>query len=95
MKGYGGLRFDKDGTIVTGPMTIPCGGPFVTFPEIYVQMLHHQLRESDRDITIVRGWRGDLRDRLDHLANDDRGIGRIVEENLVQRPTLVHGDFGQ
>lgn len=41
VKGYGGLRFDKEGKIIIGPTTIPCGGPFETFLEMYAQMLRH------------------------------------------------------
>jgi len=36
-----------------------------------------------------------LRDRLNRLATVEDGITKIVKENSVQRPTLVHGDFGQ
>ena len=107
VKGYGGLRFDEAARIITGPTTIPCGGPFMTYPEMYAQMLQHQLGEADRNTELVRGWRtkdrntgstadhNDLRDRLDTLATAKDGIARIVEENSVQRPTLVHGDFGE
>ncbi|EHL03113.1 hypothetical protein M7I_0805 [Glarea lozoyensis 74030] len=34
VKGYGGLTFNDSGEIVTGPTTIPCGGPFTEFHEI-------------------------------------------------------------
>ncbi|KAK6209010.1 hypothetical protein LQW54_006758 [Pestalotiopsis sp. IQ-011] len=100
VKGYGGLRFDEAGDIVTGPTALPCGGPFETYPEMHAQMLRFQLEEADRNENIVRGWRGGdlernsvgLRDRLDKLASTD-GIAKIVAQNSVDRPTLVHGDF--
>lgn len=100
VKGYGGLRFDEAGNIVTGPTAIPCGGPFETYPEMHAQMLRFQLEEADRNENIVRGWRGvdlepnslNLRDRLDKLAASV-GIAKIAAENSVNRPTLVHGDF--
>ncbi|KAK9426447.1 putative Aminoglycoside phosphotransferase domain-containing protein [Seiridium unicorne] len=95
IQGYGGLRFNETGQIVTGPTTIPYGGPFKTLQEMYTQALKNQLQEADRN-HIVRGWReaeGNLRERLDRLARDQGGIAKIVEENSVQRPTLVHGDF--
>lgn len=102
VKGYGGLRFDEAGNIVTGPTAIPCGGPFETYPEMHAQMLRFQLEEADRNENIVRGWRGvdlepnslNLRDRLDKLAASV-GIAKIAAENSVNRPTLVHGDFGE
>jgi hypothetical protein len=102
VKGYGGLRFNEAGDIVIGPTSIPCGGPFETYPEMHAQMLRHQLQEADANEDIVHGWRGagvqpdgtDLRGRLDKLAAEN-GIAKIADQNCVQRPTLVHGDFGE
>lgn len=102
VKGYGGLRFDEAGNIVTGPTSIPCGGPFETYPEMHAQMLRFQLREADRSENIVRGWREansepnslSLRDRLDNFAASNE-IAKIARENSISRPTLVHGDFGE
>lgn len=37
--GYGGFKFDSAGSIVTGPTTLPCGGPFRSVPEMHKQML--------------------------------------------------------
>ncbi|KAG9228693.1 kinase-like domain-containing protein [Amylocarpus encephaloides] len=91
VKGYGGLTFNAFGEIVTGPTTIPCGGPFSEFYEMYVQMLHRQLIESDTSERIV-GWRrNNLRDRLERFVTS--GIAKRVVENSVARQTLVHGDF--
>ncbi|KAK6072339.1 hypothetical protein SCUP515_07420 [Seiridium cupressi] len=98
VKGYGGLRFDDACNIVIGPTTIPCGGPFVTFPDMYAQMLPYRLAEAHRSDAIVRGWRdkttppgavnGNLRERLDRLAGGEDGIAKIVENFSDQRPTI-------
>ena len=93
VEGYGGLAFNESGEIVSGPTTIPCGGPFSEFHEMYVQMLRRQLIESDTSERIA-GWRRNgLRDRLEHFATD--GLANRVAENAVPRQTLVHGDLGQ
>jgi hypothetical protein len=90
-RGFGGLTFDSSGNIVTGPTTIPCGGPFHEFHHMYVQMLRRQLDESDTSERL-QGWRRNgLRDRLDRLAAE--GIAQLVKNNSFPRPTLVHGDF--
>ncbi|KAI1426826.1 hypothetical protein F5Y12DRAFT_739836 [Xylaria sp. FL1777] len=91
--GYGGLAFDDSGeNIVIGPTTIPCGGPFATLDDMYVQMMRRQLDESDSS-SLLQGWRGDgrLRDRLDRFLAE--GIAPLVRRNSVARPTLIHGDF--
>ncbi|KAK2758250.1 hypothetical protein FQN54_004095 [Arachnomyces sp. PD_36] len=93
VKGYGGLAFNESGRIVTGPTTIPCGGSFSEFHEMYTQMLRRQLIESDTSERIT-GWRRDgLRDRLERfLAN---GIEECVVRNSTPRQTLVHGDYSE
>jgi hypothetical protein len=93
VKGYGGLGFDDAGNIVTGPTTIPCGGPFNEFHEMYAQMLRRQLLETDSSERIG-GWRRNgLRDRLDRFAAE--GIAEQVMANSIPRSTLVHGDFSE
>lgn len=93
VKGYGGLAFNECGEIVTGPTTIPCGGPFSEFHEMYMQMLRRQLIESDTSERIA-GWRrSDLRDRLERFVTN--GIAKQVVENSIARQTLVHGDFSK
>jgi hypothetical protein len=93
VKGYGGLTFNESGEIITGPTTIPCGGPFSEFYEMYVQMLRRQLIETDTS-ELIGGWRrNDLRNRLEQFAAS--GIKERVLENSVARQTLVHGDFSK
>lgn len=93
VNGYGGLGFNESGDIVTGPTTIPCGGPFSYFHEMYTQMLRRQLLESDSSERIA-GWRRNgLRDRLERFASC--GIAEQVMANSIPRQTLVHGDFSE
>lgn len=81
------------GDIITGPTTIPCGGPFAYLAEMYSQMLRRQLDESDTS-PLLQGWRADgLRDRLERFASD--GIVGLVKANSLSRRTLVHGDFSE
>ncbi|KAI5859398.1 hypothetical protein GGS23DRAFT_600519 [Durotheca rogersii] len=92
VQGYGGLGFSPTtGDIITGPTTIPCGGPFACLDEMYSQMLRRQLDESDTS-TLLQGWRADgLRDRLERFASD--GIMGLVRANSLSCRTLIHGDF--
>lgn len=93
IKGYGGLSFNEFGEIVTGPTTIPCGGPFSEFYEMYEQMLQRQLIDSDTSERIA-GWRRNgLRDRLERFGAE--GIAKQVIENSIPHQTLVHGDFSK
>lgn len=91
--GYDGLRFNKSSDIVTGPTTIPCGGPFSDYHEMYTQMLRRQLLEPDTSERIA-GWRRNgLRDRLERFASC--GITEQIIANCIPRQTLVHGDFSE
>ncbi|KAM0705901.1 hypothetical protein Q7P35_007261 [Cladosporium inversicolor] len=93
--GYGGFAFDPSGAVVTGPKTLPYGGPFQSLPEMHRQMLHKQLETADDpEAEIVDGWRQcghALRERLDRF--EVNGLAQLVEGNSVDRPTLVHGDL--
>ena len=94
IQGYGGLGFSPTtGAIVTGPTTIPCGGPFACLEDFYSQMFRRQLDESDTS-QLLQGWRADgLRDRLERFASE--GIAELVRANSRPRQTLVHGDFSE
>ena len=93
--GYGGFKFDSAGSIVTGPTTLPCGGPFRSVPEMHKQMLRKQLEiADDPKAEIIGRWRQSgrmLRERLEHF--EANGLTRLNEENSVGKPTLIHGDF--
>jgi hypothetical protein len=62
---------------------------------MHKQMLRKQLETADDpDAEIVGGWRRtdhDLRKRLEHF--EVNGLAQLIEDNSVDRPTLIHGDF--
>jgi hypothetical protein len=93
--GYGGFTFGPFGTVVTGPTTLPCGGPFPSLLEMHKQMLRKQLEIADcPEAEIVDAWRQNsykLRERLECF--EVNGLARLVEAKSVDKPTLVHGDL--
>jgi hypothetical protein len=62
---------------------------------MHKQMLRKQLEISDDPkADIIGGWRQSshmLRERLEHF--EANGLTRLVEENPMDKPTLIHGDF--
>ncbi|KAI0433296.1 hypothetical protein F5Y09DRAFT_299095 [Xylaria sp. FL1042] len=88
--GYGGLAFAKSGDIITGPTSIPCGGPFNTLEDMYAQMMRWQLDDS-KISPILNGWDDQLQKRLDHFLA--KGIVPLVRDNSVARQTFIHGDL--
>lgn len=94
--GYGGFAFDPSGTVVTGPTTLPCGGPFHSLLGMHKQMLRKQLETADDPkAEVIDGWcqcGHALRERLEHF--EVNGLAQqLIEVNPVDRPTLVHGDL--
>lgn len=91
-KGYGGLGFADDGTIVVGGTPFPGGGPSPTHSGLYAQYLKTQ-RVRAQQCEVIKGWEGtDIPSRIAKLEDTFSGV-REWEEDL--RPTLVHGDFGK
>ncbi|KAJ3569293.1 hypothetical protein NPX13_g6131 [Xylaria arbuscula] len=88
--GYGGLAFAKSGEIITGPTSIPCGGPFRTLEDMYAQMIQYQLEDS-KTSPVLNGWDDELQKRLNHFLAE--GIVPLVRDNSVTRQTFVHGDL--
>ncbi|KAH8682091.1 hypothetical protein BX600DRAFT_505710 [Xylariales sp. PMI_506] len=94
VKGYGGLGFAEDGSIVTGPTPIHgATGSCETYHQLYTQYLEAQLKFMDQ-CDIVRGWKDtDLRKRIDQFVAE--GFEPLLKQAAepYPRPTLVHGDF--
>jgi hypothetical protein len=92
IRGYGGIGYAEDGSIVTGPTVIAGGGPCETHSELYIEYLQTQ-RTLSGQCDVVQGWKGtDLPGRIERLAKE-KFVG-ICEWEEDLRPTLVHGDFG-
>ncbi|KAH8678319.1 hypothetical protein BX600DRAFT_493606 [Xylariales sp. PMI_506] len=94
LKGYGGLGFADDGSIITGPTTIfGATKQCESYHELYRQYLQTQLAFMDK-CDIVCGWKDtNLRQRIDRFVAEgfEPLLKRVVEAN--PRQTFVHGDF--
>ncbi|KAK9320838.1 kinase-like domain-containing protein [Lipomyces orientalis] len=90
---YGGLGFNFKGEVTSGPLTIPLGGPFTTYEDIYVQNFVTQLKNADNN-KLINGWKGDggLRKRLENF-HQSGAIVDLLGQLQNRRPTLVHGDL--
>ncbi|KAG5944994.1 hypothetical protein E4U53_006770 [Claviceps sorghi] len=90
--GFGGLTFDDDGVIKSGPSTIPCGGPFPSYAAFLRGMCQWQLAASERS-THLKGWSAypKLRARIDAFFAD--GLDDVIAKVPAQRPTMVHADL--
>jgi hypothetical protein len=93
--GFGGLAFDADGNVVSGPFVVePYTGPYPDMKSFYKDMLRAQLKEADRS-RVAKGWRENgLRDRLDAFA--ERGLEILLSKTLAKdvEPSLIIGDVG-
>lgn len=93
IKGYGGLGFAGDGSIITGPTVIAGGGPSETHSALYAEYLQTQ-RALSEQCDVIKGWRGtDLPARIKKLAKEK--FTGVCEWEQDLRPTLVHADFGK
>ncbi|KAK9427749.1 kinase-like domain-containing protein [Lipomyces doorenjongii] len=89
---YGGLGF-AEGEVISGPLTIPLGGPFATYEEIYIQNFVTQLKNAENS-EMIDGWRDDdrLRKRLD-IFHHRATIEDLLKPLEDRRRTLIHGDL--
>ncbi|KAL1893610.1 hypothetical protein Sste5346_006441 [Sporothrix stenoceras] len=93
--GYGGLNFDDDGQVVTGPTAIHgATKACATYHELYNEYLKTQLRRMD-ECDVVQGWQdtSDMRARIDAFV--ERGFQPLLERSIEAnpRPVLIHGDL--
>lgn len=91
IEGYGGLGFDQNGNIVTGPTSIPGGGPCMRHADLYAEYLQTQI-DLSKKCDIVQGWSGT--DIPDHIERVRERLAKTAEWEKTLRPTLVHADFG-
>ncbi|KAH0254492.1 hypothetical protein KCU91_g17973, partial [Aureobasidium melanogenum] len=90
--GFGGLAFDDDGEVISGPYVVePYDGPYPDMISMYKGMLQAQLKEADR--SFVKGYRDNgFRDRLNAFA--EKGLDNLLTKFLPEkvRPNLIIGD---
>ncbi|KAH8800174.1 kinase-like domain-containing protein [Xylogone sp. PMI_703] len=90
--GFGGLKFDDEGKVVTTGLTIWFGGPFTAYTDMYLYIFQKQI-ELSKSTPLVDGWKGTgLDERL--KAFDESGqFSKLLYEYSNIQPTLVHGDL--
>ncbi|KAH8890678.1 hypothetical protein GQ53DRAFT_170527 [Thozetella sp. PMI_491] len=90
---FGGLTFDEHGQVIQGQMPILKGGPWESYAEVWHARLRGELKGSDKEGTVLLGWRPNgVRDRIERfLAND--GIAKVLDGVDINKRVLVHGDF--
>lgn len=92
---FGGLQFNDDGEIVSGPHVFGFGGPYASLEDLYVGMFKKQLELAD-SCSVVKGWSGSkkgLRQRIEKFVNE--GLSPALAAVSNKTLTLVHGDFGK
>ncbi|KIH91990.1 hypothetical protein SPBR_01680 [Sporothrix brasiliensis 5110] len=84
--GYGGLNFDDDGRVITGPTTIHgATKACATYRELCYQYLRTQIQRMDM-CDVVQGWQDapDLRARIDAFV--ERGFQPLLERSIEANP---------
>jgi hypothetical protein len=91
--GYGGFKFNPEGEIESGEMSLPYGGPHKTLAGLYGEMFIRQLAAADT-CSWINGWKEDgLRERLDKFVQV--GMAQVLSTVGADRPVFVHGDFSK
>jgi hypothetical protein len=90
IQGFGGLDFDRDGNIISAPLTVFSCGPFTTYSMLVKGVLCEQLAATDKS-SILRGWTAkDTRVKLERFITED--VDRMLQSINTEK-RLVHGDF--
>jgi len=91
IQGFGGLDFDCDGNIVSGPLTVFSCGPFPTYSMLVKSLLYEQLAATEKS-PIIRGWTAkDTRAKLERFITEN--VDRMLQSINTDKKRLVHGDF--
>lgn len=92
--GFGGLTFDRQGRICSGPLSFQCiGGPFGSMASFYQGLLSWHLQASER-YKFIKGWRdSSLRNRLDRFVAN--GADELLVSLPNDRPTFIQGSLGK
>jgi len=93
VKKFGGLKFDGNGDIVDGEMPVLEGAPWESYAEVWVAKLRAQLKASEKEGSVLRGWREDgVREKLEQFL-DGGGVERMLDGVDIHKRALVHSDF--
>jgi hypothetical protein len=91
IQGFGGLAFDLDSNIISGPLTMFSCGPFTTYAMLVKGVLYEQLAAADKS-PILCGWTAkDIRAKLERFISED--VDRVLQSMNDEKKRLVHGDF--
>jgi hypothetical protein len=91
--GYGGVTFDDQENIISGPMTTVGEGPWSTYEESFAAWLRLALQEADKN-EYIQGWRANgVRERLERFVADGvpTQFARLTSKS---EKCVVHADFG-
>ncbi|KAH9891373.1 phosphotransferase enzyme family-domain-containing protein [Xylariomycetidae sp. FL2044] len=90
--GYGGLKFDDDGRIVSAPVASVGAGPWTSYASFFQSRFDLALKEADTN-PYIQGWRvNGLRERLDTFGQV--GIAQQFDSlKIAEEKTIVHADF--
>lgn len=94
VKGWGGVMFDGEGKVVSGPMVSVWAGPWGSLEEEYRERIAVALGKAERS-SVIKGWRENgVRERIDAFV--DRGLDGLFRDvvSKVER-TIVHADFSK
>ena len=91
IRGFGGLSFNDQGDIISGPLTTSQCGPFDTYLAMMKAVFREKLLHSDSNSN-VDGWRIDgLRSRIEAYITHD--LEHMIDHLKCAEKRFIHGDF--
>ncbi|KAJ5553316.1 Phosphotransferase enzyme family protein [Penicillium frequentans] len=91
---FGGLTIEKNGSIISGEMTIVEGGPWKTYEAWWQDRLQDELKGADKS-PVIEGWwpDGDLRQHIEEFIA--HGLSSVLTRAGFDssKRVLIHGDF--
>ncbi|WQF82783.1 Putative aminoglycoside phosphotransferase, protein kinase-like domain superfamily [Colletotrichum destructivum] len=87
---YGGLRFDENGNVISGQMTMFTGEPSLTYRDFLRGIFKVKLEEADNN-PVIQGWKQNgIRARLDDFI--DHRLEGLLGDDEPQK-VLIHADL--
>jgi hypothetical protein len=92
--GFGGLRFDENGGVISGRSSLWSIGPFNRYSDLYHGIFMKQMTTATTT-PLLDGWNGtDLQEGLNNLS-ESAVWKALLSQFDGFKPTLVHGDLCQ